>query len=49
MKLKKESVEIDLAVDNKRMTEKEKNEFSEFIKEYKRKNSSTKKRVSKAA
>lgn len=39
MKLKKESREIDLYVSSKKSTEKELQELSEFIKEYKRKQS----------
>jgi hypothetical protein len=42
MKLKPESLEIDLYVSPKKMTEKERKELGEFIEEYRRKSAKKK-------
>ncbi len=49
MKLKPEPIEIDLYVSPKKMTEKERKELGEFIKEYKRKQKTKKSKHKKAA
>ena len=49
MKLKPEPVEIDLYVSNKRLTDKEHKELSDFIKAYKEKQKRKKSKQKKAA
>ena len=49
MGLIKEPKDVDFFVINKKLTEKEKKEFSDFIKDYKRKQALKKKKQRKAA
>ncbi|MBK6835149.1 MAG: hypothetical protein IPG89_13100 [Bacteroidetes bacterium] len=49
MKLRKESKEVDLYVDNKRLTKKEKDELVEFIKQVKLNEKHKEKKHKKAA